>query len=473
MRAIEHATILTPAPDGLDVRILPDHTILFDQRQVVALGPADALAERVAREKLLERIDGRRRIVTPGFVNTHHHLYQSLTRCLPAVQNKRLFDWLVGLYPNWRSLDAESVRLAAMVSIAELLLHGCTTTSDHFYMFPRGTDAKPEHVLEAAEALGLRIHLCRGAMTLGQSRGGLPPDDCVEDDDAVLADCRRMLERWHDADDYALRRIDLAPCSPFNVTETLLCETAAMARDTGGVLLHTHLAETLDEQRYCLRRFGCKPLEYLDRLGFLGPDVYLAHCVYLDEAGIRRLAETGTGVSHCPTSNMRLASGIAPIRELLAAGVRVGLGVDGSSSNDGGNILAEARQALLVDRLRTALDEATHEPPDGPRPDLTPARYAFLLATRGGAACLNRPVLGHLNPGAAADLAVFRADAIELAGAAAHDPLAALVLCDAPRAEFVFVAGRPVVREGQLVALDAFELGQKFNEHVAARIADQ
>ncbi|MBU0616367.1 MAG: amidohydrolase family protein, partial [Planctomycetes bacterium] len=369
----------------------------------------------------------------------------------------------------------------------------------------RGSDVKMEAVLDAAEELGIRIHLCRGSMTLGESRGGLPPDDCVEDDEDVLADCRRVLEKYHDAADYALRRIDLAPCSPFNCTRELLRDTVHLARAHDNVLLHTHLAETLDEERYCLDHYGCRPLRLLADLNFLGPDVYLAHCVHLNDQEIELLAETCTGVSHNPSSNMRLGSGIAPIRKLLDGGVRVGLGVDGSSSNDGGNLLGEARQALLGARVLQALEKATKRRSDeategreggtegsGPRTHeqtreeprasaraahravrhgdpLMPVVDAFKLATVGGAACLNRPELGHLNPGAAADFAMFRTDDVALAGALAHDPLAALVLCAAPRADRVYVAGREVVHDSRIVALDEAELAERMNEVVADR----
>jgi 8-oxoguanine deaminase len=479
---VHNATVITA--DGDATLTLFTHSFVFDAESIKELGPTADFQQRVDAGEFGEVIDGRRHLVIPGLVNTHHHLYQSLTRCVPSVQNARLFDWLIDLYPYWRHLDYEAVNIAAKVSIAELLLHGCTTTSDHFYMLPRGSDAKMEAVLEAADELGIRIHLCRGSMTLGQSRGGLPPDDCVENDEDVLADCRRVLEQYHDTSDYARRRIDLAPCSPFNCTRELLRDTIHLARAHDRVLLHTHLAETLDEERFCLDRYGCRPLELLADLDFLGPDVYLAHCVHLNDEEIRLLARTGTGVSHNPSSNMRLGSGIAPIRRLLDAGVRVGLGVDGSSSNDGSNLLGEARQALLGARVLQAWERGTearrqggtkgaaHDNIDQPAATanlLMPVRDAFKLATVGGAACLNRPVLGHLNPGAAADFAMFRNDDVALAGALPHDPLAALVLCAAPRADRVYVAGREVVRDGRITVLDENKLAERMNAIVAAR----
>ncbi|HUU97778.1 MAG TPA: 8-oxoguanine deaminase [Phycisphaerae bacterium] len=474
MKIVHETTVITPS--GHALHTLHNHSLVFDDCRVVALGSATDIQPRVDAGEFDEIIIGDRHVVIPGLVNTHHHLYQSLTRCLPTAQNERLFDWLLNLYDRWRYLDYEAVNIAAKVSIAELLLHGCTTTSDHFYMFPRGGDVKMEAVLAAAEELGIRLHLCRGAMTLGQSRGGLPPDDCVEDDADVLADCQRVLDAYHDPSDYALRRIDLAPCSPFNCTREVLRDAVMLARERDNVLLHTHLAETLDEERYCLERYNCRPLQFLADLDFLGPDVYLAHCVHLNDGEIGLLAKTSTGVSHNPSSNLRLGSGIAPIRKLLAAGVRVGLGVDGSSSNDGGNLLGEARQALLAARAAGAMPGAMPKSAEAGRGhasddvgQLFPVADAFKLATVGGAACLNRPVLGHLNPGAAADFAMFRVDDIALAGAIAQDPMAALILCAAPRADRVYIAGREVVHDGRITALDEGRLAGQLNELVAAR----
>lgn len=476
MKLVHDADIITPVGDR--VSILRRHSLAFDNGRIVELGPAESFLERIAAGRF-EVLRGEKRLVVPGLVNTHHHLYQILTRCHPCVQNERLFNWLTKLYPYWRGLDYRAVNLAAKIGIAELLLHGCTTTSDHFYMFPAGSDVAVEAVLDAAEELGVRLHLARGCMTLGQARGGLPPDDCVETDAAALEDCRRVLERYHDPSEYSMRRIDLAPCSPFNCTLDILRESIALARSRKNVLLHTHLAETLDEQRYCVERYGCRPARLLADLGFLGPDVYLAHCVHLRDDEIDLFAETGTGVSHNPSSNMRLGSGIAPLRKLLAARVRVGLAVDGSSSNDGGNLLGEARLALLGARALQAKElDAVQDPEATGRPvteidSLFPAAEAFKLATIGGAACLNRPVLGHLNPGAAADFAMFRTDDAALAGAVAHDPLAALILCAAPRAENVYVAGKEVVRDGRITALNENELAERMNALVAARFRSE
>lgn len=458
---VHNATFI--APHAGRVRVLPAHSLAHDAGRVEALAPATDFEPRISAGAWDEVIHAESHIVVPGLINTHHHLYQSLTRGLPAVQDLRLFEWLLGLYPHWRKLDHRAVRAAARVSIAELLLSGCATTVDHFYMFPPGSDVRAEAVLEAAEELGIRIHLGRGAMTMGQSAGGLPPDECVEREADVLADCRRMLDSYHDPRAYAMRRVDLAPCSPFNVTRELMRDMRDLARERG-VLLHTHLAETLDEERYCLEKYGCRPMQYLVDLDWLGPDVYLAHCVHLSGAEIDLLAETRTGVSHNPTSNLRLGSGIAPVGKLLAAGVRVGLGVDGSSSNDGGSLLAAARHAVLAARVLPAFAA-------GERATLFPAVDAFKLATTGGAACLNRGELGHLGPGAAADFAMFRADDVALAGAVEHDPLAALLLCDAPRADRVFVAGREVVRDGHLTSADERKLAEELNGVVRARFA--
>ncbi len=471
-RIVHDTTLLDPQRSAPSAT--PGMSIVYQADRVTEVGHAADFTQRVSAGEFEQVIDGRRHILMPGLVNTHHHLYQSLTRGLRAVQDQRLFNWLLGLYDRWRNLDYEAVNLAAKISIAELLLHGCTTTSDHFYMFPPGADVRVEAVLDAAEELGIRIHLCRGSMSLGRTGGGLPPDDCVESDHDILADCERVLDAYHDPQPHALRRIDLAPCSPFNVTPELLRDTRTLARERG-VLLHTHLAETLEEQTFCLEKLGCRPVQYLADLDWLGPDVYLAHCVWLDDAEIDLISKTKTAISLCPTSNMRLGSGLPRINDLLAAGVRLGIGVDGSSSNDAGNLLAEARHTLLVARVLPRLtgDPTGHTHTDtsaDPGP-LTPAAVALELATVGGAAVLNRPELGHLQPGSAADFALFSMDDITLAGAAAQDPLAALVLCEPPRADRVVVAGREVIRAGRVVALDETRLAAQFNDLVAARFA--
>lgn len=402
-------------------------------------------------------IDGRGQVAIPGLINTHHHLFQSLTRAMPKVQNAPLFDWLTALYPRWAAVDRGAVHQAALIGLAELLVGGCTTTSDHMYLFPPKSDVALEAILEAAEQLGIRIHACRGSMSLGQSAGGLPPDDCVEDEETILSDCGRVVRLYHDPKVMAMRRIDLAPCAPFNVTPRLLEATRELAAEYN-LLLHTHIAETLDEERFCRERYGCRPVEYLRRQGWLGPNVYLAHCVHLNDEEIALLAETGTKVAHCPGSNARLGSGIAPIRRMLDAGVKVGLGVDGSSSNDGASMLAEARLALLLQRAQGEAGAMT-------------AGEAFRMATLGGAEVLLRPELGRIEAGAAADLVLYDAGDVALAGAIAQDPLGAMVLCQVPRPRRVLVAGRTVVEEGRVVGLDLDKVVADFNQMVRRRFA--
>lgn len=449
---IEHGTVIAHR-DGAPV-VLEDHTVEVEGAVVTGVFPSSE-AQRDSSSKPVkgeEVIDASRHLVIPGLVNTHHHLYQSLTRGMKGVQDAGLFGWLQALYPVWRRLDFEAVKLASQISIAELLLSGCTTTSDHFYLFPQGSDVTIEAVLEAAESMGIRIHACRGSMSVGQSKGGLPPDACVQDEGEILRDCQRAVERFHDPAKYSMRRIDLAPCSPFSVSAELLRDTAALARERG-VLLHTHAAETGDEERYCRERFGMGPIEWLGEAGWLGDNVYLAHCVHLDDADIARLAETKTGVSHCPCSNMRLGSGVPPVRRMLDAGVKVGLGVDGSSSNDGGHLLAEARQALLLQRVSGGAEAFG-------------VAEAFRLGTVGSAAVLNRPELGNIEVGSAADIAMFRSDDVALAGAVAHDPLGALMLCHVGRADRVIVNGRKIVEDGNLVGHDLSMMAEKLNKLV-------
>ncbi len=454
MNTCIHDTTLITCRSG-PPEVLPHYSVLFDNNVITDVLPAVDAAQRLERDRTIERMDGSRHVLVPGLINTHHHLTQTLTRGLKSVQDAELFDWLIALYERWRHIDHTSVRLAAQVSIAEMLLSGCTTTSDHFYMFPEGTDARIESVLEAADALGIRIHACRGSMSVGRSKGGLPPDDCVEDEGKILADCARVVDAHHDRDPLAMVRIDLAPCSPFSISAELLRETARFARERG-VLLHTHAAETLDEENYCLERFGMRPIPYLRECGWLGRDVYLAHCVHLSEEDIDALVETETAIAHCPCSNMRLGSGIPPVRKLLERHARVGIGVDGSSSNDCGHVLGEARQALLLQRVNggaTAMRVAD----------------AFRIATIGGADVLGRDKLGRIEPGCAADMALFRSDDVTLAGAMAQDPLAALILCRPARADRVFVNGHAVVADGQLTRIDEHKLAVEFNHLVAER----
>jgi cytosine/adenosine deaminase-related metal-dependent hydrolase len=456
---IDHATLIAHRA-GKPV-VLNDHSILIDGGLIAGVFPSGTASNGGAPRAPgtpTEVFDAFNHIVIPGLINTHHHLYQSLTRCMKSVQNASLFDWLTALYPKWSQLTYDAVKLASQISIAELLLSGCTTTSDHFYLFPQNSDVRIEAVLEAAESLGIRIHACRGAMSVGKSGGGLPPDSCVQDERTIVDDCRRVLEQYHDAGLHAMRRIDLAPCSPFSVSAGLSRETAVLARENKA-LLHTHAAETLDEEKYCLDKFGKRPIEWLDELGWLGKDVYLAHCVHLSDADIRRIAETRTGVAHCPNSNMRLGSGIPPVRRLMDAGARVGLGVDGSSSNDASNVLAEARQSLLLQRVSGG-------------PSAMTTAEAFRLGTLGSASVLNRPELGNVDVGMSADLAMYRRDDVSLAGAVAQDPLGAMMLCNVHRADRVMVNGRWVVKDERIAGLDLPPLIERFNKLVAEGFVD-
>ncbi len=378
-------------------------------------------------------------VVTPGLVNTHHHLYQTLTRA--RAQEATLFEWLTELYPVWAGIDAESEYAAARTGLAELALSGCSTVFDHHYVFPRGKHGLVEAEVQAARELGVRIVASRGSMDLGVSDGGLPPDSLVEDVDEILADTERLAS-LHDGD---WVQIAVAPCSPFSVTGRLMTESAELAR-VKGFVLHTHLAETVEEEAYCRELFGCSPVEYLDSLGWIGGDVFCAHCVHFSAADIARFAEADAGVAHCPTSNLRLGAGVAPVRDLLDAGVRVGLGVDGSASNERSDLFLEVKQALLVARGRGG-------------PTALTVREALRLGTRGGADLLRRPDLGSLEPGKRADFAVWRTDGLELGGAA--DPVAGVVLSGPHRVERLVVGGEDVVREGRLVRADEAEIARE------------
>jgi cytosine/adenosine deaminase-related metal-dependent hydrolase len=389
-----------------------------------------------------ERIDLGGAVVTPGLVNTHHHLYQTLTRA--RAQQADLFTWLKELYPVWGHIDAESEYAAARTGLAELALAGCTTVFDHHYVFPRGRTGLVEAELTAARELGVRIVASRGSMDLGESQGGLPPDNLVEDLDAVLADTEGLAV-LHEPDPGAWTQIVVAPCSPFSVTKRLMTESAELARRLG-LPLHTHLAETVDEDRYCQGLFGCRPVEYLEQVGWLADDVWCAHCVHLNADDRARFGETGTGVAHCPTSNLRLGAGIAPVPELRAEGVRVGLGVDGSASNERSDLMLEVKQALLVARGRLG-------------PDAMTARAALRLGTRGGASVLRRGDVGSLEPGRCADFAVWRRDSLPLAGA--EDPVAGLVFSAPHRVDRLVVGGEDVVVDGRLVSADEDEIARE------------
>jgi cytosine/adenosine deaminase-related metal-dependent hydrolase len=385
-----------------------------------------------------ERVDLGGAVAAPGLVNTHHHLYQTLTRA--RAQEADLFTWLKTLYPVWAGIDEESVYAAARTGLAELALSGCTTVFDHHYVFPRGTSGLIEAEVRAARELGLRIVASRGSMDLGESDGGLPPDSLVETTDNVLADTERLAALQDDG----FVQIAAAPCSPFSVTGELMRASAELARRLG-LVLHTHLAETVEEEAYCRELYGCSPVEYLDSLGWLDGDVWCAHCVHLSAGDIARFAETGTGVAHCPTSNLRLGAGVAPVRDLVASGVRVGLGVDGSASNERSDLMFEVKQALLVARGRGG-------------PAALTVRDALRIGTRGGAAVLRRDDIGSLEPGKRADIAVWRTDGLELAGAS--DPVAGLVLSAPHRVDRLYVGGDEVVRDGRLVRADEEEIAR-------------
>ncbi len=396
-------------------------------------------------------------VVAPGMVNTHHHLYQTLTRVVPGAQDAGLFDWLKTLYPVWARMTPEHVAVSTQVGLAELALSGCTTSSDHLYLFPNGS--RLDDQIEAAQSVGLRFHAARGSMSLGESDGGLPPDSVVEDEATILQDTQRVIEAFHDPAPGAMVRVVVAPCSPFSVTTDLMRSSAELARSYG-VTLHTHLAETIDEEEFCLETFGLKPLDYAESVGWLGDDVWFAHAVWIDGPGVGRMAATGTGLAHCPSSNMRLSSGIAPVRSYRDAHVRTGLGVDGSASNDGSHMLGEARQAMLLARLAAA---PTPTEPPGP---VMPAREALEIATLGGASVLGRTDVGSLEVGKAADFFAVSLDRLEFAGAR-HDPVAALLLCAPVTVDETWVAGRPVVRQGRLTTLDTGELISRHNRYAA------
>jgi cytosine/adenosine deaminase-related metal-dependent hydrolase len=397
-------------------------------------------------------IDASGMVVIPGLINTHHHFYQTLTRALPAIQNVKLFDWLRHLYNVWRHITPEAVYWSTLGALGELLLTGCTTTADHLYLFPSNlTGMLIDEEIRAAQEIGIRFHPTRGSMSLGISKGGLPPDDVVQDEKTILDDSTRLIDTYHDPVPFSMCSVALAPCSPFSVTPDLMRLTAALARDKG-VLLHTHLAETPDEDEYCMNTIGMRPLEYMQDLGWLGEDVWFAHCVYLNKDEIKIMAETKTGVAHCATSNMRLGSGAAPIPEMLEAGVPVGLAVDGSASNDSSDMLGEVRQCMLLHRLVRGVDAMT-------------ADRALRLATRGGASVLRRADIGSLEIGKAADIAIFDVRRLDFAGSL-HDPIAALVFCGiSHRAHTVIVNGDVVVREGTLVNVDERAVREEMNTH--------
>jgi 8-oxoguanine deaminase len=393
-----------------------------------------------------EVIDAANHVVLPGLINTHHHMYQSLTRAIPAAQNGELFNWLTNLYPIWASLTPQMIHTSTLTAMTELILSGCTTSSDHLYIYPNSS--RLDDSIEAAQSIGMRFHAARGSMSVGQSKGGLPPDRVVEDEKAILADTQRLIETYHDDRRHAMQRIVVAPCSPFSVSRDLMRESAAMARSYK-VSLHTHLAENVNDIAYSREKFNMTPAEYAEDCGWVGHDVWHAHCVQLDDAGIGLFARTGTGIAHCPCSNMRLGSGIAPIRKMIDAGVPVGLGVDGSASNDAGHMMGEVRQAMLLQRV-------------GFGPDAMTARQALEIATLGGAKILNRDDIGAIRPGMSADIVMFDMNQIGYAGAL-HDPVAALVFCTPVNVAWSIINGKVIVRDGLCTTVDSGVLLERHN----------
>ncbi len=445
---IRHARLLVTM--DAQRREIADGAVFARDHVIEAVGPSAELPASAD-----EVIDARDQVVIPGLVNTHHHMVQTLTRA--RVQDHELFGWLRGLYPIWANLTPEMVNVSTQTAMAELLLSGCTTSSDHLYIYPNGV--RLDDSIEGAAGIGMRFHAARGSMSVGESQGGLPPDRVVEREDAILKDTQRVIECWHNPGRFAMQRVVVAPCSPFSVSRELMRDSAILAREHG-VSLHTHLAENDFDVAYTREKFGCTPAEYAQALGWVGPDVWCAHCVKLDAAGIALFARSGTGVAHCPCSNMRLASGIAPIRAMRDAGVPVGIGVDGSASNDAGHMLGEVRMAMLLQRV-------AHGAVQGP--SAMTAREALEIATLGGAKLLGRDDIGALAVGMAADIVTVPLNEIGLAGAQ-HDPLAALLFCQVPRVQHSIVNGRVVVRDGQLSTLDLPRLIERHNA-LAARLA--
>ncbi|MCY1344264.1 8-oxoguanine deaminase [compost metagenome] len=416
--------------------------MFIEDNRIVQVGPSSELPQSAD-----EVLDMKGKIVIPGLVNTHHHMYQSLTRVVPAAQDGELFNWLTNLYPIWARLTPEMIHVSTQTAMAELILSGCTTSSDHLYIYPNG--CKLDDSIHAAGEIGMRFHAARGSMSVGRSQGGLPPDSVVEKEADILKESQRLIEDYHDASHGSMLRVVVAPCSPFSVSRDLMREAAVLARNYG-VSLHTHLAENVNDIAYSREKFGMTPAEYAEDLGWVGHDVWHAHCVQLDEHGIELFARTGTGVAHCPCSNMRLASGIAPVRRMRDAGVPVGLGVDGSASNDGASMIGEVRQALLLQRV-------------GFGPDAMTAREALEIATLGGAKVLNRDDIGALAPGMAADFVAFDLNHIAYAGAL-HDPLAALVFCAPTHVSTSVINGKVVVRDGHLVTVDLPRVLERHNQ---------
>ena len=446
---IKHAYIVTMDDHQ---REIPDGGLFIRDGFLEQVGPTSQLP--ITADEILDLRD---HIVLPGLVNTHHHFYQTLTRAVPAAQDANLFNWLTTLYPIWARLQPEDIFTSTETALAELALSGCTTASDHLYLFPNGSKLDDE--IAAAREIGLRLQASRGSMSLGQSQGGLPPDSVVDSEESILKDSQRVIEQYHDSKPGAFVQIVLAPCSPFSVTSDLMKQSARLAR-AYGVHLHTHLAETEDEEQFCLQRFGHRPVGYMQEVDWVGNDVWFAHAVWVNDEEIQVFARHNCGVAHCPTSNMRLASGIAPVKEYRAAGVNVGLAVDGSASNDGSHLLAEVRNAMLVSRVKEGL--TGYSLSNDPNRKLMTAREALYLGTRGGAAVVGRSDIGSLESGKCADFFAINLNRIELTGT--HDPVAAIVFGQPVNADYTVVGGRFVVKEGQLCTVDKQRLIEKHNK---------
>jgi len=430
-------------------RTFEDGGIFVRDGVIEYVGPSAGLPSRAD-----DTIDATGMVVLPGLVNTHHHFFQTLTRNLPVAQDAPLFPWLVAHYPIWGRITADGVRSATAIAISELILSGCTTAADHGYIWKNG--ARLDDQIDVARQMGFRFHASRGSMSIGQSKGGLPPDALVEDEDAILRDCVRVIDAYHDPARFAMTRIVVAPCSPFSVSTDLMRQSAELAR-ARGLTLHTHLCETHDEEAYCLEHFGKRPIALAATLDWTGPDVWYAHGIVMNDDEIELLGRSRTGVAHCPSSNMRLGSGIAPILAQHRAGMRVGIGVDGSASNDASHLLDETRAAMLLQRVVHGADALS-------------ARDALRLATRGGAMVLGRDDIGYLAPNMAADFVGIRLDSLPLAGGAIHDPLAALVFCRTPNVDLSIIAGKVRVREGSLVGVDVDSLVARHNELARALV---
>jgi 8-oxoguanine deaminase len=440
---IKHAKVLVTMNDAREE--IPDGAVFVRNNVIEQVGGSADLLHLA--EQAGEVIDASGHVVLPGLINTHHHMYQSLTRVIPAAQNGELFNWLTNLYPIWANLTPQMIHTSTLTAMNELIMSGCTTSSDHLYIYPDA--CRLDDSIEAAQQIGMRFHAARGSMSIGQSKGGLPPDRVVENENDILHDTQRVIETYHDYSRHAMLRIVVAPCSPFTVSRDLMRESASLAR-SHKLSLHTHVAENISDVAYSREKFNMTPAQYAEDCGLVGHDVWHAHCVQLDAAGIDLFARTGTGVAHCPCSNMRLGSGIAPIRKMIDAGVSVGLGVDGSASNDGGHLLGEVRQAMLLQRV-------------GFGPDAMTARQALEIATLGGAKVLGRDDIGAIRPGMSADIVLFDMNRIDYAGAL-HDPVAALVFCNPANVAWSIINGKVVVREGHCVTVDSGVLRERHNK---------